>query len=112
MVRKTVWSGRSSGEAVRRAGRGANAPLAFSWAWKTALELSASDLSAERCAEVITKRYQDWQTWLAGADNRAQARRNAAGAIDEQIKALKESRWWCALTGFAVGVVVVAVALY
>ncbi|MFM0140602.1 hypothetical protein [Caballeronia grimmiae] len=87
---------------------GENAPLAFSWAWKVAHELAASELSAERCAEVIVTRYQEWCTWLAGADERVQARRDAAEAIEQQIKSLKESRWWCALTGFAVGAVVVA----
>jgi hypothetical protein len=94
---------------------GANAPLAFSWAWKIAHELAVSDLSAEQCAEVIEKRYRGWRTWLAGADDRAQARRDAAEAIEQQIRSLKESRWWYALTGFTVGAVVVAalaVALY
>ncbi|MDD7810557.1 hypothetical protein, partial [Ralstonia solanacearum] len=78
---------------------GQNAPQAFAWAWRVAHELAATDLPAERCAEVIEGRYRAWRTWLAGADERAQAKREEAHAAEQRIKSLKESRWWCALAG-------------
>lgn len=91
---------------------GANVPQAFAWAWNLAHELAASDLRADRCAEVIKDRYRVWRTWLAGADERARAKREAAQAAEDRIESLKESRWWYALAGVVAGVIgVVALVL-
>lgn len=85
-------------------------PRAFMWAWDIAHELAVSDNSAEVCAEIITKRYEAWCTWLAGEEGRRQAKLEARQAneraiqgLRDQIKELKESRWMWAAVGFACG---------
>ncbi|MFC4518824.1 hypothetical protein [Cupriavidus pinatubonensis] len=83
---------------------------AIAWAWKTANELAPTELSAERCGEVILERYTRWRTWLDEKPQREEARQAAIKAREDATKAneqlvadLRESRYWWAAGAFLFG---------
>ena len=86
---------------------GENVPRAFAWAWKISLELAPTERTAEECAALIVAEHTKWCTWLAGEEERQQARHEAARAttqaIEDRIKRLKESRLLWALGGLILG---------
>jgi len=91
----------------------ADLPRAFAWAWRVAHELAATEHTAERCAEIITQRYQAWRDWITGEADRLQARRDAEQtaktahtALLERVGQLKLDRWLWAAVAAVVGMTV------
>lgn len=76
---------------------------AIAWAWKTANDLAPTELSAERCGEIILERYTRWRTWMDARPEREKIKEVAAKANAKHLEALRESRYWWATTSFASG---------
>lgn len=84
---------------------------AFSWAYEIASEFADSDLTAEKASEVILDRYDEWLSWMDGADARvAKAEEERQQVIRQKkasanrIRILEQDRYLiagvCLIVGF------------
>jgi len=80
---------------------------AFAWGWKIALELASSELTADECAKYIESAFDAWEEELARRDDRvaeARERRATELATFQALQAKVGERWWFALCGWSLGI--------
>lgn len=87
-------------------------PAAFDWSYRIAHEYAYSKKTCEECSAIFSAKYEAWQKWLNGADQRAAENKFKWKALNERVDELKYQRWGFLMVGSLIGMIATGLFAY